>query len=284
MKFLIQKENNNYSIDNHLLSNLIDGNKWIYEKRDWSFSDFFDTNKKLLTTKNLPDFKDYIPLGDIAFTETFFKIFYNIENENPIEIPPVLRTYEFLKRDYSIVSIKDIPLKGYYFIKDVSRLKVFSYTGMIEHFLYDKNFYNSESIISSQTDETYNLVKSLCLDNTHLYQVSEVINILSEYRVFVIDNKIYSINNYDGDVTLFPDIKLIQKAINIWSIQKDCPNSYSMDVAITPKGTVILECHILFSTGIYNTVLGNNFLYGYRDAKDYLINFNTPITKCNIKN
>ena len=118
---------------------------------------------------------------------------------------------------------------------------------------------------------------SIHLKKDHLYQVSELIPIQSEYRIFVLSNEIYSVGNYDGDVKLFPDMKLIQKAVNMWSIQKDCPKSYSMDVAVTPFGTALLECHILFSTGIYNTVLGTNFLYGYQDAKNYLLDFNTPI-------
>ena len=54
------------------------------------------------------EFKDAIPLGTIEFTENYFKIFYEIEKENPIEIPPILRTYEFLKRRYSITSYVEL--------------------------------------------------------------------------------------------------------------------------------------------------------------------------------
>ena len=128
-----------------------------------------------------------------------------------------------------------------------------------------------------QTDEKYKSKYSLTLNSTHLYEVSEHVNILSEYRIFVLDNEIYSINNYGGDVCLFSDIPLIKKAIMLWSFQPNCPKSYSLDVAITPRGTMILECHILFSTGIYSTVNGTKLLYGYRDAKDYLLKYNTPI-------
>ena len=120
--------------------------------------------------------------------ENYFKIFYGIEKENPIEIPPILRTEEFLKRKYSITSYDKIPSKGQYFIKDVSKLKVFSYDGDMRFFV--------------QTDEKYKSKYSLTLNSTHLYQVSEHVNILSEYRIFVLDNEIYSINNYDGDVCL----------------------------------------------------------------------------------
>lgn len=214
------------------------------------------------------EYQNAIPLGTIEFTQNYFKIFYGIEKENPIEIPPILRTEEFLKRKYSIVSSDKIPKDGYFFIKDVSQLKVFSYTGDMELFMYDEIF-----------DKPKKNDYSLHLNKEHLYQVSEVVKILSEYRIFVINNEIYSINNYDGDVRLFPDIKLIEKAISLWSTQKNCPQSYSLDVAITPRGTIILECHILFSTGIYSTVQGTKLLWGYQDAKDYLVNYNTQITE-----
>lgn len=273
MFFLIQEENNTLDLDNILLKELIKGEKYCHNYELINNKDFFKINenehKILKTKKDFPkEYINAIPLGTIEFTQNYFKIFYSIEKENPIEIPPILRKEEFLKRKYSIVSYNEIPKNGCYFIKDVSQLKVFSYEGELSYFLYDDIF-----------EKPKEFDFSLHLDKTHLFQVSELVNILSEYRIFVLDNKIYSINNYNGDVRLFPDIKLIEKAILLWSTQKDCPKSYSLDVAITPKGTMILECHILFSTGIYSTINGTDLLYGYRDAKDYLINYNTPITK-----
>ena len=268
MFFLIESEAEKLSLDNQILLSLIQEEKYLHTYKIIQNEDYFckdQNNKKVLKQKeDFPiEFKDAIPLGTIEFTENYFKIFYGIEKENPIEIPPILRTEEFLKRKYSITSYDKIPSKGQYFIKDVSKLKVFSYNGDMRFFV--------------QTDEKYKSKYSLTLNPTHLYQVSEHVNILSEYRVFVLDNEIYSINNYDGDVCLFPDVQLIKKVIRLWATQKDCPNSYSLDVAITPLGTIILECHILFSTGIYSTVNGPKLLYGYRDAKEYLLKYNTPI-------
>ena len=249
------------------MKDLIKSERYIHEYKDWELSNFFDEEKKLLSKEELPDFSEYIPLGDIPFTESFFSIYHNIKREMPIEIPEILRAEEFLKRKYSIRRPKDIPQNGNYFIKDASQLKQFSYVGDMSFFMHDDILEEPKTMFDTK----------IHLKKDHLYQVSEIIPIKSEYRIFVLDNEIYSLGNYDGDVKLFPDMKLIQKAVNLWSIQKDCPKSYSIDVAVTPYGTAILECHILFSTGIYNTVLGSNFLYGYRDAKDYLLNFNFPI-------
>jgi hypothetical protein len=175
---------------------------------------------------------------------------------HPIEIPPVLRTDEFLKRKYSIVKGSELPKQGYFFIKNASKLKEFSYTGYIE--LLDKK-------INDINPEDF-------------YQVSEVVNILSEYRVYVINKKIYAIAYYNGNPCIFPDINLIQKANLIYSIQPDYPNSYTMDVMINEKGTSIIEIHPLFSCGIYQTVIGEDFLYGYKDSLDYIINHNTKIS------
>lgn len=273
MFFLIQKDHENLSLDNIILFKLIQQEKYLHTYEMIDNKDFFyidENEEQQLRKKNTfpMEYQNAIPLGTIEFTQNYFKIFYGIEKENPIEIPSILRTEEFLKRKYSIISSDKIPKNGYFFIKDVSQLKVFSYTGDMGLFMYDEIF-----------DKPKKNDYSLHLNKKHLYQVSEVVKILSEYRIFVINNEIYSINNYDGDVRLFPDIKLIEKAILLWSTQKNCPKSYSLDVVITPRGTIILECHILFSTGIYSTVQGTKFLWGYQDAKDYLVNYNTQLTE-----
>lgn len=273
MFFLIQKDHEHLSLDNIILFKLIQQEKYLHTYKMIDNKEFFyidENEEQQLRKKNTfpMEYQNAIPLGTIEFTQNYFKIFYGIEKENPIEIPSILRTEEFLKRKYSIISSDKIPKNGYFFIKDVSQLKVFSYTGDMGLFMYDEIF-----------DKPKKNDYSLHLNKKHLYQVSEVVKILSEYRIFVINNEIYSINNYDGDVRLFPDIKLIEKAILLWSTQKNCPKSYSLDVAITPRGTIILECHILFSTGIYSTVQGTKFLWGYQDAKDYLVNYNTQLTE-----
>ena len=54
------------------------------------------------------------------FITFFIIIFYGIEKMNPIEIPKVLRTDEFLKRKYEICYGRNLPKKGRYFVKNVS--------------------------------------------------------------------------------------------------------------------------------------------------------------------
>lgn len=91
----------------------------------------------------------------------------------PIEVPAKLRKDRYLKRKYSIVSKEDLPEDGYWFIKKIDRLKEFTNTGCVgvyKHSLYEGN-----------------------------YVVSDVLEILSEYRVFVINGVPQGVQFYQGD-------------------------------------------------------------------------------------
>lgn len=209
--------------------------------------------------------KTAIPVGTIDFVESWLKTLHGIHHINPIEVPLSLRKEEFLKRNYSIVDKEKIPKTGHIFLKDVSRLKKFS--GEIEC----ERFFASN--IWSHQEEAHDA--ALHLDPNHLYQVSEVVSILSEYRIYVMDNEIEAIANYNGDPCIFLDITLIRKMINIYSMQKDCPRAYTMDIAINERGTFLLEIHPWLSIGLYSSLWSRKLLYAYRYGIDYVLNFNT---------
>ena len=281
MLFLLQKDGehkNEYSIDNFILKNLIDDSHLLHTYKTLTIDDLyifnyddegFFINKELKNKNEFPDeYKDAIPLGNLEFVRAFYKIFFNIDNEYPIEIPEVLRTDEFLKRKYKIVKREDIPKTGKYFIKDVSELKRFSYSGYMDYFYDDSLFEKPKNKYDNH----------LYLPENHLYQVSEVVEILSEYRVFAMNGELYSITNYDGDPTIFPDIEMIKKAITMWHAQENSPRSFNIDIAVTPYGSMILEAHLISSIGLYNNVFGTNFLYAYKDTKDYILKNNHEIS------
>lgn len=284
MFFILQKEENNWDtsskIESMMIEDLLKRTKYTNEYMFMSLNEFYDfeiddtflsVKSKVLKNKNDFDEKltNAIPVGTIEFVSTWLKIFKGIERENAIEIPPVLRTDEFLKRKYSIRKASDIPKSGRYFIKDATQLKVFSYSGELEYFLYDEMF----------EPKKHDLDNSLRLDPTHLYQVSEIVNILAEYRVYIISGEIVSIEFYDGNPTKFPDIELIKKANLLYKTQSDYPNSYSLDVMVTPRGTAITEIHNFTSLGLYSTIWGTDLLYAYRDGIDYLLKHNTEQTE-----
>ena len=282
MHFLLENDRSQrYDFENLILKSVLDKNKLLHTYEDINIDNFYDISyvdtdygtKKVKTLKEAnrfpKEYKNAIPVGSINFVTAWLNIFYGIEKENPIEIPPILRTDEFLKRKYSIVTSDKIPREGNYFIKDVSMLKEFSYAGNVE-------LLNIDELFKQKTNEIDN---SLKLDPNHLFQVSEKVDILSEYRVYVIGGEIEAISNYNGSALILPDTALINKANLLYSTQKNYPKSYSMDVMVTDRGTSIIEIHNYTSLGHYNTLFGSNLAYAYRDGIDYLIGHNTPISE-----
>lgn len=259
MLFLVQKDSV-YDVDKSIFLSILHENRFVHSYKELTLQEL----KDLELSEN---YKNALPFGNIDFVTLYLNKYHNIEQMNPIEIPDSLRTYEFLKRDYRVVKGEEVPKSGYYFIKDASQLKHFSFSG-------DMLYFNTEEIWKEKQNF---FDTTLRLDKNHYFVVSEHVNILSEYRVYILDGEIANISLYDGDATVLPDVNLIKKANLIYSTQKDYPKSYTMDVMVTNRGTAIIECHILFSTGLYTTNFNDNLLYGYRDALNYLLNYNTKI-------
>lgn len=212
--------------------------------------------------------KGKIPIGTIQFVTKYLRNNYWVVNENPIEVPKYLRTDEFLKRSYKIVSWDKIPRNGRFFLKDVSELK---------------NFGDIVNADYTDVDELFNYIPktefdcTLVLDKTHLFQVSQSFDIKSEYRVYVIGGEIEAICNYNGDPTLLPDVDLIKKAVLIINSNEKYLRSYTIDVMVGCTGTAIIEIHNFASVGLYTTQWGSSLPYAYRDGIDYLINDNKVI-------
>ena len=176
------------------------------------------------------DYSDWIPIGTLEYVRTWLKKYKGIEEMKPIEVPEILREEKYLGRSYDIVSFEDLELKGYKFIKDIDKLKQFSFTGDLGNL--DKN---DESIFISQN-----------------YLISNVVDIMSEYRVFVSDMSIKAIQFYDGDCTVFPNVSLLREMVGKYYLVQDRPKSYTMDIAILKNGrTIILEVHPVVSVGTY---------------------------------
>lgn len=200
------------------------------------------------------DVKKLVPMGSIAFTNLFFKLAYNIEQMNPVEIPMCLREQKYLGREYHIVPRDQLPKAGTYFIKDASNFKSFLYMGDIQHL-------DVASLMAST------------------YVVSQPVDILAEYRVYFLRGEVYAIEYYNGNPLCFPDRNTIMNANMRYSREKDYPGSYTMDIMVTRDGTFITEIHpVLFACGLYTTVIGTDFLNGYIDGLHYILKHNTHVT------
>lgn len=258
-RYLLQLDNDNNGLDLEyvMIKELLKKNKYLHDY-------------KAITTSSISDVaaKEDIPIGNIPFVTKWLQEMYSIETENPIEIPKYLRTEEFLKRNYKITTWDKIPKSGTFFLKDVSELKSFG------------EIINAEY---TDIDNLFNYVPqhkfdcSLVLNKNHLFQVSSIFNILSEYRVYVISGKIETISNYNGDPTILPDITLIKKAVDLINYNEKWLKSYTLDIMVGKEGTAIIEVHNFTSVGLYNTLWGDNLLYAYRQGIDYLVNDNRKI-------
>lgn len=222
MKFLLQT--NNGEIDEVEVFNARDLVQNSRGLNSYLLMDYAELKK----TNN--DYSDWIPVGTLEYVRTWLKKYKGIEEMKPIEVPEILREEKYLGRSYDIVSFEDLELKGYKFIKDIDKLKQFSFTGDLGNL--DKN---DESIFISQN-----------------YLISNVVDIMSEYRVFVSDMSIKAIQFYDGDCTVFPNISLLREMVGKYYLVQNRPKSYTMDIAVLKNGrTVILEVHPVASVGTY---------------------------------
>jgi len=80
------------------------------------------------------------------------------------------------------------------------------------------------------------------------YQISDIIDIDSEWRTFVYDGKMVGLQNYSGRFDIFPDVDKINTMIKTYTTQ---PIAYTLDVAISGGETAIIEVHDFFSCGLY---------------------------------
>lgn len=206
--------------------------------------------------------KHCVPVGSIQFVQTFLREFHGIPNMNPIEIPKCLRLTHILLRDYQILPYEKLPNEGVRFVKDVSVLKGGSCAGFIS------DGYRNES-----------------WKKDHLYQVSSFLDIISEYRVVVIENKIYGIQFYDGDPTVMPtprEIKKIKEMVVRYSVAKDCPGAYTLDVAVVRsedeegRDLALIEVHPAICVGTYGC-RGPFLQKMYRLGLEWYVKYNTPI-------
>ena len=156
---------------------------------------------------------DCIPIGSVEFVSQYIKHYFNLDIK-PINIPNELIGKEFTNRDVFNGTDKDINCVK--FIKSNDKIKSFT---EISDYAPKGN-----------------------------YQISDLIEIESEYRAFVYKGELVGLKNYSGDFTKFPDIDKIKKMISAYESQ---PIAFTLDVAISNNETVIIEVHDFFSCGLY---------------------------------
>lgn len=258
MFFILQKEQ--AYIDNlevFVMKEILDRQKFVHQHTFMKAEDLLNTVK----TSSKINMKEAVPVGSIEFVQQYLKTYHNVDKMNPIEVPDILRHERFLKRKYSIIEKSELPKEGYYFTKYVSELKQFSYTGLIE-----------------------NLKRDVPVLKDGLYQLSEVVEILSEYRCFVSQDDIMGIQFYNGDPTILPnekEIELLKEMVIRYTVDKKRPMAYTFDIAIIKdRGLAIIECHPHTSVGLYG-LYGGFLPYCYKFGLDWYIKHNNKLNKFN---
>jgi len=156
---------------------------------------------------------NYIPIGSVEFVSKYIADYYGL-TPKPKNIPLELIGKNWTGRNVINGTEKDI---------------------------VGKKFVKSNDIIKSFTE----ICNTAPIGN---YQISELIEIESEWRAFIYDGKLVGLQNYSGKFDVFPNVDKIKAMINAYKSQ---PIAFTLDVAISNNDTIIIEVHDFFSCGLY---------------------------------
>jgi hypothetical protein len=210
MLFLIQTVNGKIKHDfSFALLEAIDYHKWLDPKADMTY---------LLTdddwTSRVRPYKqniNYIPIGSVEFVR-YYLVENGWGNPKPKNIPEDLLPWA----GRTVINGTEKDIIGEKFVKSNDMIKSFA---------------------------------EICTEAPPgNYQISDVIEIESEWRAFVYQGKLVGLQNYSGEFDIFPDVHKIWDMIKAYKSQ---PVAYTLDVALSNGNTVIMEVHDFFSCGLY---------------------------------
>lgn len=216
IKFLIQKIDRKVKDDFSLvLIESVEYYKWFYEKDNLFRIKYFNTfsEDKSFFSNIDEKFKNHIPIGSVEFVTQYLKVYHNKEVK-PRNVPSELFDEYFTGRKIFNGTEKDID--GTKFVKSNDKIKEFT-----------------------------NITDKAPQGN---YQISDIIDFESEYRVFVYKGKIVGLQNYSGDFLKFPCVSTIWCMIDVF---ESSPIAYTLDVGICKDKTCVVEIHDFFSCGFY---------------------------------
>lgn len=167
----------------------------------------------------------YCPLGSIGFIQKaemqFFTPIGTVEfvkafaEKVGIKLPDPIHATELLQlegRLYATVESKELIHKATYpfFVKPLRELKKF--TGFV-----------------ARSEKDFELYPDVDWSNTSLFLTGVLENIVSEWRCYVLNGKVFACVNYSGDPTCFPRTVDIDKMLYNYT---NSPVAYSLDIAV----------------------------------------------------
>jgi hypothetical protein len=231
MKFLIQKVNGQVKHDfAFILIQSVGFNNWLHSDAGMRIkylntkfidpiSEVIEDNMQPIEFK--PSHKNCVPVGSVEFVKQFLLHFHS-KTLFPTNVPKELQAPCYSGRMILDGNFMDLEnLNGEYFAKSNSRIKSTVYK------------LQCPTNISVPVDH---------------YQISEVIQMDSEWRAFIYEGQLLGLQNYSGDYTMMPNIDDILYMIGAWT---KAPVAYTLDVCVNPSGTFVVECHDFYSCGLY---------------------------------
>ncbi|MBV6623369.1 MAG: ATP-grasp domain-containing protein [Rivularia sp. (in: Bacteria)] len=99
----------------------------------------------------------------------------------------------------------------------------------------------------------YDLSKIYGVSRQEKLLCSEVISWMSEYRVYIINSEIISIDFYDGNADIFIDVEKVQQAIECLDETGESYAGYAIDFGVLDSGeTALVEMNDGFAVGAYS--------------------------------
>ena len=155
----------------------------------------------------------FVPIGSVEFVSKYLFDYFGLSTR-PKNIPRELMYNEWTGRNVINGTEKDI--RGKKFVKSNDKIKSFT-----------------------------EICNTAPVGN---YQISDLIDVDSEWRAFIFKGELVGLKNYSGEFDIFPDVAKIKAMIKAYESQ---PIAFTLDVAISDKNTVIIEVHDFFSCGLY---------------------------------
>lgn len=178
----------------------------------------------------------FTPIGTVEFVKAFAEKI-GVKLPDPIHATELLQLEgRWYFNNYSRFLIKGLDEKTTVklypcFVKPEKELKKF--TGFV-----------------AKSDKDFDLYPEVDWDNTKLFCTQVLENIVSEWRCYVLNGKVFACVNYSGDPLKFPTPYQINRYIQTFTNQ---PVAYSLDVAVKEYGnmTFFIEINDAYSLGYY---------------------------------
>ena len=246
LKFLLQTVDNKVRHDMCFeMEHAIDYQNW--RNPDSMFIEYasLEDIRNGITHIDADEMREYIPVGTIEFVFAFINKYIKENGSKeikPLNVPETLFKYAGRK-------IENVELT------DSNRCEIYDYID--NNYRTDYIFVKSNDMIKNPINGSYSSIdlynKELFLNGS--YQISEHIDIVSEYRCFIYNDKIVGIQYYSGDFEYFPDVSKIYDFIDEYSYdygKGSAPQAYTLDILVDGDGfTYVMECHEFFSCGLY---------------------------------